>query len=81
MRHGRERVDEEDKRVQFLFANERANLLIAAERSTLHCGDIKVSVRCAPPNGCVSGVLVSTIDSGHLGALYGGKAEEAALAG
>jgi hypothetical protein len=40
-----------------------------------------VSVRCAPPNGCVSGVLVSTIDSGHLGALYGGKAEEAALAG
>jgi hypothetical protein len=42
---------------------------------------IKVSVRCAPPNGCVSGVLVSTIDSGHLGALYGGKAEEAALAG
>ena len=26
-------------------------------------------------------VLVSTIDSGHLGALYGCEAEEAALAG
>ncbi len=32
-------------------------------------------------NGCVFGALVSTIDSGHLGALYGGEAEEAALAG
>ncbi len=41
----------------------------------------EVSVRCPPPNGAVSGALVSTIDSGHLGALYGGKAEEAALAG
>jgi hypothetical protein len=55
-------------------------MLAMQEPSTqdLRC---KVSVRCAPPNGCVSGVLVSTIDSGHLGALYGGKAEEAALAG
>jgi len=41
----------------------------------------KVSVRRAPPNGGVFGALVSTIDSGHLGAFYGGEAEEAALAG
>lgn len=40
-----------------------------------------VSVRCPPPNGAVSGSLVSTIDSGHLGALYGCEAEETALAG
>jgi hypothetical protein len=40
-----------------------------------------VSVRCPPPNRAVSGTLVSTIDSGHLGALYGGEAEETALAG
>ena len=29
-----------------------------------------VSVRCAPPNGADFDGLVSTIDSGHLGALY-----------
>ena len=40
-----------------------------------------VSVRCAPPNGADFDGLVSTIDSGHLGALYGCEAEEAALAG
>jgi len=40
-----------------------------------------VSVRRAPPNGAESGVLVSTIDSGHLGALYGWQTEEAVLAG
>ena len=40
-----------------------------------------VSVRCPPPNGCVFGALVSTIDSGYLGALYGGKSEEAVLVG
>ena len=40
-----------------------------------------VSVRCPPPNGYICDALVSTIGSGHLGALYGGKAEEAALAG
>jgi len=38
----------------------------------LDFGPISVSVRCPPPNGCVFGALVSTIDSGHLGALYGG---------
>ena len=43
--------------------------------------DFKVSVRCAPPNGADFDGLVSTIDSGHLGALYGCEAEEAALAG
>ena len=42
---------------------------------------IIVSVRCAPPNGADFDGLVSTIDSGHLGALYGCEAEEAALAG
>ena len=42
---------------------------------------IVVSVRCAPPNGADFDGLVSTIDSGHLGALYGCEAEEAALAG
>lgn len=36
-----------------------------------------VSVRCPPPNGTDFAGLVSTIDSGHLGALYGGEAEEA----
>ena len=36
-----------------------------------------VSVRCAPPNGADFDGLVSTIDSGHLGALYGCEAEEA----
>ena len=41
----------------------------------------EVSVRCAPPNGADFDGLVSTIDSGHLGALYGCEAEEAALAG
>ena len=40
-----------------------------------------VSVRCAPPNGADFDGLVSTIDSGHLGALYGCEAEEAVLAG
>ena len=40
-----------------------------------------VSVRRAPPNVCVFVALVSTMGSGHLRALYGGKAEEAALAG
>ena len=40
-----------------------------------------VSVRCASPNGADFDGLVSTIDSGHLGALYGCEAEEAALAG
>ena len=35
----------------------------------------------APPNGADFDGLVSTIDSGHLGALYGCEAEEAALAG
>ncbi len=44
------------------------------------CG-CSVSVRCAPPNGADFDGLVSTIDSGHLGALYGCEAEEAALAG
>ncbi len=44
-------------------------------------GGRKVSVRCAPPNGADFDGLVSTIDSGHLGALYGCEAEEAALAG
>ena len=43
--------------------------------------DFKVSVWCAPPNGADFDGLVSTIDSGHLGALYGCEAEEAALAG
>ena len=38
-------------------------------------------VRRPPPNGAVSGLLVSPIDSGHLGALYGCEAEETALAG
>ena len=42
---------------------------------------LSVSVRCAPPNGADFDGLVSTIDSGHLGALYGCEAEEAALAG
>jgi hypothetical protein len=42
---------------------------------------LKVSVRRPPPNGAVSGSLVSAIDSGHLGALYGCEAEETALAG
>ena len=42
---------------------------------------IEVSVRCPPPNGAIFGALVSTIDSGHLGALYGCEAEETALAG
>ena len=41
----------------------------------------KVSVRCPPPNVRVFVALVSTMGSGHLGALYGGRAEEAALAG
>ena len=40
-----------------------------------------VSVRCPPPNVRVFVALVSTMGSGHLGALYGGRAEEAALAG
>jgi len=40
-----------------------------------------VSVRRAPPNVCVFVALVSTMGSGHLRALYGGKAEKAALAG
>ena len=44
-------------------------------------GGCLVSVRCAPPNGADFDGLVSTIDSGHLGALYGCEAEEAALAG
>ncbi len=39
-----------------------------------------VSARCLPPNGAVSGSLVSAIDSGHLEALYGCEAEETALA-
>ena len=38
-----------------------------------------VSVRCPPPNSPFGGALVSTIDSGHLGALYVGEAEEAAV--
>lgn len=38
-----------------------------------------VSVRCPPPNSPFGGALVSTIDGGHLGALYGGEAEEAAV--
>ena len=42
---------------------------------------LSVSVRCPPPNVAVSGALVSTIDSGHFGALYGGEAEETALVG
>ena len=42
---------------------------------------LQVSVRRPPPNGAVSGLLVSPIDSGHLGALYGCEAEETALAG
>ena len=41
----------------------------------------QVSVRCAPPNGADFDGLVTTIDRGHLGALYGCEAEEAALAG
>ena len=41
----------------------------------------EVSVRCAPPNGADFDGLVSIIDSGHLEALYGCEAEEAALAG
>ena len=44
-------------------------------------GRKNVSVWCAPPNGADFDGLVSTIDSGHLGALYGCEAEEAALAG
>jgi hypothetical protein len=36
-------------------------------------------VRCPPPNSPFGGALVSTIDSGHLGALYVGEAEEAAV--
>ena len=46
-----------------------------------YASDLTVSVRCAPPNGADFDGLVSTIDSGHLGALYGCEAEEAALAG
>ena len=42
---------------------------------------LTVSVRCPPPNVRVFVALVSTMGSGHLGALYGGRAEEAALAG
>ncbi|MCF6316672.1 MAG: hypothetical protein L3J30_10395 [Marinosulfonomonas sp.] len=40
-----------------------------------------VSVRCARPDGADFDALVSTIDSGHLGALYVGKAEEATVVG
>ena len=47
----------------------------------LRSEDYRVSVRCAPPNGADFDGSVSTIDSGHLGALYGCEAEEAALAG
>ena len=42
---------------------------------------LTVSVRCPPPNSPFGGALVSTIDSGHLGALYVGEAKEAALVG
>ena len=38
-----------------------------------------VSVRSPPPNSTDFDALVSTIDSGHLGALYDGEAEEAAV--
>ena len=53
----------------------------AVHQITVRGYPVKVSVRRPPPNGAVSGALVSTIDSGHLGALYGGEAEEAALVG
>ena len=50
-------------------------------RSVVRRPQTAVSVRCASPNGADFDGLVSTIDSGHLGALYGCEAEEAALAG
>ena len=52
----------------------------ATDFDDLIIGD-KVSVRCAPPNGADFDALVSTIDSGHLGALYVGEAKETALVG
>ncbi len=51
-----------------------------AEKSKWTRATLVVSVRCPPPNGAISGVLVSTINGGHLGALYGCEAEETALA-
>ena len=56
-------------------------LLSPAQMSKIQPFFPKVSVRCPPPNVRVFVALVSTMGSGHLGALYGGRAEEAALAG
>ena len=41
----------------------------------------RVSVRSPPPNGADFGALVSTIDGGHLEALYERETEETILVG
>ena len=63
------------------FRDRTALLLLGHDLISVYDNSLSVSVRCPPPNVRVFVALVSTMGSGHLGALYGGRAEEAALAG
>jgi hypothetical protein len=56
-------------------------VLVHKSDPTFPCGLTIVSVRCPCSDGEGDDAIVSTIDSGHLGALYGGQegAEKAGL--